>query len=310
MVGHGKDPLFSPFFGLPCGLQWRGTNGIMYFGMVSCREKPDRCGGKRKRHTGAPHGPPGLRDTTVEKKRIDILGVGFDPVTPDEALARLEEMTERGEGGYVVTPNPEIVYACRKDPSLLPLAEEAALVVPDGIGVVYAARILKRPLPGRVPGIELGERFAAYLAETGKRLYLLGAKPGIAEKAAAELQRRCPGLVIAGTADGYYRDEAAAAAALRDAAPDAAFVCMGFPRQEKFMAAHAAQVPRCVMLGLGGSLDVFAGEVKRAPKIFIRLGLEWFYRLLREPRRLGRMMKLPAFLWLALRERVTGGKHG
>lgn len=232
--------------------------------------------------------------------------MGFDPVTPAEALDRLTEMTARGEGGYVVTANPEIVYECRRDASLRALTEGAALVVADGIGVVHAARILKRPLPGRVPGIELGEQFAARLAAEGRRLYLLGAKPGVAEKAAAELQRRCPGLVIAGTGDGYYKDEAAAAAALRDAAPDAAFICMGFPRQELFMAAHGPELPRCVMIGLGGSLDVFAGEVKRAPKIFIRFGLEWFYRLLREPRRLGRMMKLPAFLWLALAERLRG----
>jgi N-acetylglucosaminyldiphosphoundecaprenol N-acetyl-beta-D-mannosaminyltransferase len=234
------------------------------------------------------------------------LGVGFDPVTPEQALARVVDLSERGEGGYVVTPNPEIVYACREDDKLRALVDGAALVVADGIGVIHAARILKTPLPARVPGIELGEQFLSYLAGKNKRLYLLGAKPGVAEKAAAELQRRYPGLVIAGTRDGYYKDEAEAAEALRAAAPDAAFVCMGFPRQERFMAAHAAEVPGCVLFGLGGSLDVFAGEVRRAPRIFIRLGMEWFYRLLREPRRIGRMMKLPAFLWLALRERVRG----
>ena len=243
-----------------------------------------------------------------EKARVDILGVGFDPVTPREALERVKAMLDSGQGGYVVTPNPEIVYAARQDPALRELLAGASLVVADGIGVIHAARILKKPLPGRVPGIELGEAMMAYLAETGRSLYLLGAKPGIADRAAAALTARYPGLRIAGTHDGYYQDEAPVAEALRDAAPDAAFVCMGFPRQERFMAAHAGELPRCVMLGLGGSLDVFAGEAKRAPRIFIRLGLEWFYRLLREPRRLGRMMKLPAFLWLALRERVTG-KH-
>ncbi len=240
--------------------------------------------------------------------RIDILGVGFDPVTPQEALDRVTGMVDRGEGGYVVTPNPEIVYACREDPALQALMDGAALVVPDGIGVIHAARILRTPLPARVPGIELGEQLCAYMAKTGRRLYLLGAKPGVAEKAAAKLQSIYPGLVIAGTHDGYFSDDAPVAEAMAAAAPDAAFVCMGFPRQERFMAAHAALLPRCVMLGLGGSLDVFAGEAKRAPRIFIRLGLEWFYRLLREPSRIGRMMKLPAFLWLALRERLGQGR--
>lgn len=238
--------------------------------------------------------------------RVNILGVGFDPLTPQAMLDAAWDRVERGAGGYIVTPNPEIVCACREDADYAAAVNGASLVVPDGIGIIYASRILGTPLPARVPGIELGEQLVSRMAREGKRLYLLGAKPGIAERAAEALREKYPGLVIAGTHDGYFREEGPVLEALRTAAPDVLFVCTGFPRQEQFMAAHTGEFPHCVMLGLGGSLDIFAGEAKRAPALFIRLGLEWFYRLLREPKRIGRMMKLPRFLWLALLERARG----
>lgn len=228
--------------------------------------------------------------------RVNVLGVEFDNVTMSEALSRLTAIVETGEPAYVVTPNPEMVYACYKDPSLYPLLADAGLCVPDGIGVIHAARILGTPLKERVPGIELGEKLIAWAAENGKSVFLLGAKPGVAETAGDRLREKYPGLVIAGTHDGYFRDDEPVADELAAAKADIVFVCMGFPRQERFMRAQLARSGAKVMLGLGGSLDVFAGNVRRAPEIFCRLGLEWFYRLLKEPSRIGRMMKLPAFL--------------
>lgn len=242
--------------------------------------------------------------------RVNIMGVGFDTLTLSQALDTAAGMVARGEGGYIVTPNPEIVYACRKDEALAGLLNGAALVVPDGIGIIHAARLLRTPLAERVPGIELGEQLAAWMARHGKRLYLLGAKPGIAERAAENLQKAYPGLRIAGTHDGYFKEDAPVVEALRAASPDVVFVCTGFPKQERFMAAYTARLPHCVMLGLGGSLDVFAGEVRRAPAFFRKCGLEWFYRLLREPKRIGRMMKLPVFLWLAACERFRPRRKG
>lgn len=236
--------------------------------------------------------------------RVNIMGVGFDNMTLSQALEHVTGMVARGEGGYIVTPNPEIVYACRGDAALAAVLNSAALVVPDGIGVVHASRLLKTPLSERVPGIELGEQLAAWMARNGKRLFLLGAKPGVAERASENLKKTYPGLVIAGTHDGYFKDDAPVVALLKRAAPDAVFVCTGFPKQETFMAAHTAELPHCVMLGLGGSLDVYAGEVRRAPVLFRKCGLEWFYRLLCEPKRIVRMMKLPVFLWFVLRERL------
>lgn len=242
--------------------------------------------------------------------RINIMGVGFDDMTLPEALDFTAGMVERGEGGYIVTPNPEIVYACRKDAGFADILNAAALVVPDGIGIVHASRLLKTPLMGRVPGIELGEQLAAWMAKHEKRLYLLGARPGIAERAAENLKNAYPGLLIAGTHDGYFKDDAPVVEALCASAPDVVFVCTGFPKQERFMAAHAAELPHCVMLGLGGSLDGYAGEVPRAPAFFRNHGLEWFYRLLCEPKRIGRMMKLPVFLWLVVCERMKMRRKG
>jgi len=237
--------------------------------------------------------------------RVSILGVEFDNITRLSALAHLQEVIETGRQEYVVTPNPEFIYACHKDPTLAPLLNDAGLVVADGIGVIYAAKILGMPLVERIPGIELGEALIEYAAQTGKSVYFLGAKPGVADAAAQKLAEKYPGLKIAGTHDGYFKDDAPVVAEITASGADIALVCMGFPRQERFMAEHLAESGVKVMLGLGGSLDVFAGNVERAPEFYRKAGLEWFYRLMKEPSRIGRMMKLPAFLWIVIWTKLT-----
>ncbi len=238
----------------------------------------------------------------MDTKR-EIIGIRFDDVTMEEALGRCGERIARKAAGYVVTPNAEMVYAAKHDPALAALLNGAALVVPDGIGVIYASRILGRPLRARVPGVELGEKLAALCAEKGYRLYLLGAKPGVAEAAAEKLCAKYPGLAVAGTHDGYFQDAAPVLDALRAARPDVVFVCTGFPKQERFMKEALEALPPVLMLGLGGSLDIYAENLKRAPVFFRKAGLEWLYRLAQEPRRIGRMAKLPLFLGLAVWER-------
>ena len=228
--------------------------------------------------------------------RIDVLGVGFDNVTMAEALARGEELLQ-GEGcHYVVTPNPEIVEACRADAEAMAAVNGADLVLPDGIGVIYGAKMLGTPLKERVPGIEFGTAMIEYCARTGKSVYFLGAKPGVAEQAAENLKKRWGGLLVAGTKDGYFKDDAEAAAAIRASGADMALVCLGAPKQEKFMARRGADTGAKLLLGLGGSLDVFAGVAQRAPEFYVKHNLEWFYRLIKNPSRIGRMMKLPLFL--------------
>lgn len=228
--------------------------------------------------------------------RIDVLGVGFDNVTMDQAVAEgLRLMNEDG-AHYVVTPNPEIVETCREDSEAMEAVRRADMVIADGIGVVYGAKILGTPLKGRVPGIEFAQNLMGRMAESGKSLFLLGAKPGIADQAAEKLKVRYPGLQIAGTHDGYFKEDGPVLTQIRDSGADVVFVCLGAPKQEKWMLHNGEATGAHLLVGLGGCLDVFSGNVQRAPEVFQKLGLEWFYRLLKNPSRIGRMMKLPLFL--------------
>ena len=228
--------------------------------------------------------------------RVKLLGVGFDNVTMEEAVQRGTELLSSPGAHYVVTPNPEIVETCRVNPDAMSAVNGADLVLPDGIGVVYGSRIRKTPLKCRVPGIEFGAEMLKQCAKLGKSVYLLGSKPGIAELAAKNMQEQIPGLIIAGTADGYFKDDAAAAAKVRESGADMVFVCLGAPKQEIYMQKYGEATGAHLLLGLGGSLDVFAGTVERAPQFYRDHGLEWFYRLMKNPSRIGRMMKLPLFM--------------
>ena len=228
--------------------------------------------------------------------RINVLGVGFDNITMDQAVAEgIRLMSTKGPH-YVATPNPEIVEICREDPEAREAVNGADLVLADGIGVIYGAKMLGTPLKGRVPGIEFAKALMASMAESGKSLFLLGAKPGVAEKAADNLRREYPGLKIAGVRDGYFQEDGPVVDDIRASGAEVVFVCLGAPKQEKWMRKNGEATGAKLLLGIGGALDVFSGEVKRAPRAFQKLGLEWFYRLITNPSRAGRMMKLPLFL--------------
>ncbi len=246
----------------------------------------------------------------MDTLKIDVMGVGFDNLTKQEFTARARTMLTSREKGYVVTPNAEIVYESIQDPAFRDLLNGAALVLPDGAGVVLGAKILGTPLKEKVAGIEFGEEVCKLLAETGGKLYLLGSKPGIAEQAGQKLKEKYPGLNICGTADGYFKDEAAVVAKINEADPDVVFVCIGAPRQEKFIRNHFDELNATLYLGLGGSLDGYAGVAQRAPKWMIDLSLEWLYRLIKEPKRLGRMMRLPKFVMICLKEKQRRKKNG
>lgn len=238
--------------------------------------------------------------------RTDVLGVGFDNVTKAEAVERALELIDAREGRYVVTPNPEIVMLAKENPALKEALAGADIVLPDGAGIVKGAAILGRPMKEKVPGIDFACGVMARLAERGGSVYLFGAKPGVAEAAAETLRTKFPGLVISGTSDGYFSDDGPIIEKIEDAAPDFLLVCLGAPKQELWMAKMSGKLPVGLMVGLGGSLDVFAGTVKRAPEAWQKLDLEWLYRLLKEPRRIGRMMKLPLFVIEAAGERLRG----
>jgi len=240
--------------------------------------------------------------------RTDVLGVGFDDIDINEAVGAALDIIASNGRGYIVTPNPEIVWLARKDESFRNVLEGAKLVLPDGIGIIYAARILGTPLRARVPGIDFASALLRELALRGGKLFLFGAKPGVAEEAAEKIEAEYKGINICGVNDGYFEDDTAIRAKIAAAEPDVLFVCLGAPKQEKWMAETIASLPAKIMIGLGGALDVYSGRTKRAPKFWRKLGLEWLYRLLKEPKRIGRMLKLPLFLFSAAGERLRGGK--
>lgn len=238
--------------------------------------------------------------------KTDVLGVLYDNVTMDEALARGRELLHGERAAYCVTPNAEMAYEALHDEAFRAILNEASLVLPDGAGVVLGAKILKTPLKQKVAGIDFAQNLLGILEEEGSRLFLLGSKPGIAETAAEKMRQKHPSLIICGTADGYFRDDADAVRAINDARADVVFVCLGAPKQERFMHDHCGELNVRLMIGLGGTLDGIAGTVKRAPKWMIRLQLEWLYRLIKEPRRFGRMLRLPKFVFAALKKRWKG----
>lgn len=240
--------------------------------------------------------------------RVEVLGVGFDNLTREETIESCMKLIDEHASAYMVTPNPEIVMASWDNEDLKTAAKNADLVISDGIGVVKAAKILGTPLKERLPGIEICEAVIERLAPEGKSVYLLGAKPGIAEKAAENLVKKYPGLVIAGTQDGYFKETEPVVAAINEAKPDFLMVCLGAPKQELWMYENASKLDVGLMGGLGGSLDVFAGVTLRAPKIWQKLGLEWLYRCLKEPWRFKRIARLPLFMTKAVEMRIKKTK--
>ena len=238
--------------------------------------------------------------------KTEVLGVAFDNVTMEQAAELGGKMLQEDRFHYVVTPNPEFILAAEKDESFRAVLNAADLVIPDGIGVIYSAKILGTPLAERVPGIEFSAKMLEKLNEMGGRLFLLGAKPGVAEKAGENICAQYPNIVLCGTQDGYFKDEEEVILKVAAAKPDLLFVCLGAPKQEKWMARWGQHTGAKMAIGLGGCLDVYAGNVERAPEAWQKLGMEWAYRLKKEPKRIGRMAKLPLVLVKSAGQRVKG----
>lgn len=229
--------------------------------------------------------------------KIDILGVLVDHVNMEEAVDKALLCMKSEQTGTVFTPNSEIIMEAYQDPAFCKVLNAADLVIADGIGVVYASRILKAPLPERVAGYDLSCRLLEKAAQDGYRVYFFGGKPGVAEQAAQKLTEKYPSLVICGMQDGYFDEEKEKLilADINEKKPDILFVCLGAPKQEKWIDAHKESLSAGLVLGVGGSLDVWAGTVNRAPLFYQKAGLEWLYRLLKQPSRFFRMMALPKF---------------
>lgn len=238
-------------------------------------------------------------------ERANILGCGVDLVSMEQAVTLIEKMVESGRPHQVITLNAEIIYQAREDADLQRIINHADLVTPDGIGVVWAAGYLGYRSAGRVTGIDLLEQIGAKAAELGWKVYLLGSAPGVAEAAGKALQNRYPGLKVVGTHHGYFKNEDLPALLdeIKELGPDLLCAALGAPGQEIWISRYKEQLGVPVMIGVGGSLDVIGGFKQRAPELFIKLNLEWFYRLVSEPSRLKRQMVLPRFAGRVLREK-------
>ncbi len=236
--------------------------------------------------------------------KVHLLGASVDALTMEETAGRVAGFIESGRPHRIITLNPEFLYRAQADRRLLELVHRADLVTPDGVGIVWACRMAGNPVPERVSGIDLMRRLLEMAAGAGWRVFLLGAAPGVAEEAVAGLVRCFPGLRVAGCHHGYFREAESAAVArmIRDARAQLVFAGMGAPRQEMWLDRYLEATGAAAALGVGGSFDVLAGRVQRAPAWVQRLHLEWLARLLQEPSRWRRQAVLPLFAWLVLKK--------
>lgn len=240
--------------------------------------------------------------------KCNVLGIDYNNVTIEQAAKEIYELSCTGKGGYVVTPNAEIAENCFKNAELKKAVDSADYVLPDGAGVVMASKICGNPLVARAAGFDVASELLKYLNENKKKLFLLGAKPGIGDRAAKNISARYPDIEIVGIHHGYFKEDTEVIDEIINAQPDVLFVALGSPRQELFMRDNRDKIS-AVMLGIGGSLDVFAGEVKRAPAFYTNHNLEWLYRLMCQPSRIGRMMKLPKYIIRACAWKISGQAH-
>ena len=240
-----------------------------------------------------------MRNTTL------ILGIPIDNINHACALDKLEQFMSEGGHHLVVTPNPEMIMMARRDQNIKKILCSASLSAPDGIGVVLASRLTDNPIPSRVTGCDLMVDLLERMSSSGRTAYFLGGKPGVAEKAKSNMESRFPELKIIGTHHGYFDDEGdkLISEELSAKKPDLLLLglSMGIALNWAWKHRHL-NIP--IIACVGGTLDIMSGTVARAPSIFQKLGLEWFYRLISQPRRAGRMLQLPVFAVLAAWERL------
>jgi len=239
--------------------------------------------------------------------RTQILTIGVDKVTMAEAVARCLAFIAAGGPHQVVTPNAEIAYAASQDPDLSAIINGADLVVPDGIGVVMAARLLGDPVPEKVGGADLATNLLRALNERpgGGRVFLLGTRPEVVSEAARRLQAAYPRVNLVGWRDGYFKpeEEPAVLAQIRAAQPDVLFVALGSPKQERWLHRHLPDLGVPLGIGVGGTIDVWAGAVPRAPEWMLKANLEWLFRIVRLGRVSRSVPPLARFVLTVLRSR-------
>jgi N-acetylglucosaminyldiphosphoundecaprenol N-acetyl-beta-D-mannosaminyltransferase len=243
-------------------------------------------------------------------ERIQILGLPVDAITYDQWLNLIAGWVAGNTPRHVVTVNPEMLIIARQDPNFRHILQRADLCVPDGVGLLWAAKRQGTPLPQRVTGSDGLPIIAARAAERGWRLFFLGAAEGVADKAAEILRQRHPELQIVGTYSGSPApaEEDAIVERVNASGADLLFVAYGAPEQDKWIARNLPRLQVKMALGAGGSLDFVAGVLPRAPLWMQRLGLEWLFRLYLQPWRIRRMLRLPRFVLAVLRSNALRPK--
>lgn len=230
-------------------------------------------------------------------QKENYLGVNVCCEKEETIFDNIDSIIKNKKPSFIVAINPEKIMKAICDENLMKLLNSASIQIPDGIGIVIASRIKGGKIKKRITGIDLMEKIIKRASQKSYRVFLLGAKPGTADEAAKILSLKYPGLRIAGVMDGYFKDDNEAVSKISDAKPDILFVAMGSPKQEYWITKNMEKLKVPLCMGIGGSLDVISGNVKRAPEFMRKSGLEWLYRLFKEPWRYKRMAVLPLFLF-------------
>ncbi|PAE25822.1 WecB/TagA/CpsF family glycosyltransferase [Bacillus sp. 7894-2] len=231
------------------------------------------------------------------KERVEILEIPFINTSFSDMVEILADQVDREEKTFIVTANPEIVMHTYEDRKYKEKVLTADFIVPDGNGILLAAKILDKPIAERIAGFDLMMKLLE-LANLHKwSIYLLGGREGVNQKAAERIKAAFPDLVLAGRHNGYFNwEDGKLSNDIEQLKPDIVFVALGFPRQEHWISENISRFSKGLFIGVGGSIDVIAGEVKRAPEVWQKMKLEWFYRLLQQPARWKRMLALPKFV--------------
>ena len=229
-------------------------------------------------------------------KKENYLGVDVCATDMEKVLNEIDVIIKNRKPSFLVAINPEKIMKAQKDEKLKELINSADLQIPDGIGIVYASKLKKGDIKKRVTGIDLMQNICDMSAKKGYKVFLLGAKPGVAEEASKILMERYAGLNIVGTRDGYFKEDEEVVNYIKTFSPDILFIAMGSPKQEYWIKKNMDALNIPFLMGVGGSYDVICGNIKRAPKWMCSMGLEWLYRLIKEPWRIKRMSVLPKFL--------------
>jgi N-acetylglucosaminyldiphosphoundecaprenol N-acetyl-beta-D-mannosaminyltransferase len=248
--------------------------------------------------------------TATATSRVEVLGCPVDPLDMEATLDRCEAIIQARDYAQHMAVNVAKLVACRENPLLREAVENSAIINADGQGVVWAARLLGTPLPERVAGIDLMDALMGRAADRGWRVFVLGARDEVLDRAADVLRDRHPGLTLAGMRNGYFKPDEVEGVVeqIRAAEPDILFVAMGTPHKELFLAEYGPSLGVPLVMGVGGAIDVVAGVTRRAPMLFQRLGLEWFYRLMQEPRRMFRRYAVTNARFASLLLRALGAR--